>query len=371
MRKYSVWILLLAWVLSLSTTAYAAETGLSVSDGYGQPGDTVYLAVMLDSTVTGDSMGISYTYDDAVLEAVPAASTWNVQGVLQDFDDKNQGVWASDAARALNGTVCVLAFRIRPEAKLTQTTVSCTVVIRNGSAEVGSYTAQAAVSGGCNHQFGAWSDIGAVGHSRECSLCQSKQTQSHSWNAGAVRENPDNPQTDWMVFTCTVCGAEKRLEIPKGNTEDTPEVTQPSQTVPSLPTAPDKPEQEAPTRPNNTRPTKPDNGEDTSRQDPENSDNQAEGSGNHVHDYNEAPPATDPHDHDPGSAGEPHGEEDTQTLPLSFSSNTECTDPAHDHSHDHEAAEPVSKETQNRNLLLVFAMLAVMAGGLWYYLKKK
>lgn len=375
MRKLIATVLMLALFGSLIGGVCAAEGGISLSDGKGMPGDTVYLAVKLSGAAYGSSIGISYSYDLSVLEATPEACSWSVQGVLQDFDDQNRGVWAADQAKDLNGTICVLALRIRPGAKFTETAVSCTVAIQNGEEEVGNFTAQATVSRDCNHEYGSWNDGDSVGHIRECVLCQGKQTQSHSWDDGKFRINPDSMQTDWKVYTCTVCGGEKLIDVPKTNEkpEDT-KPTEPVQTLPTLSTAPKDPEEE--TRPSYTQPTQPDWGKDPEQNGHQEQPGQTSTAGNSVHDYNDGPKPTDEHGHiytpngdGSGEYAEEYGE---QTLPLMVQSNQSEEEHGDIHDHDHaETVQPMSQKQQRWNLLLVFVLIGALAGAGTCFLKKK
>lgn len=378
MKKSLALLWILALVSSLLLGAAAAETGMSISDATGQPGDTVYLAVKVNTPVAGNSIGISYAYDGAVLEAVPEACSWSIKGVLQDFDKNDQGVWATEKATELSGTVCVLAFRIREGIRFTETTVSCTLSIQNSGKEVAGYTAETTVSYACSHEFGDWTDSGSIGHSRECALCQRTQTQSHVWDNGTIKENPDSLQTDWKVFACTVCGGTKYIEIPKSSEElpETTEQPQPSETMPPLHTAPSDPEPETETRPQYTRPTTPGWTEDPS-QDPDDGTSDAEdptGSSNSFRDYNDIPYATDEHGHvvgNTGDLGNTPQEQEQGTLPLSVPSNEETGHEDHDHSHE-STVTTVSRKQQNQNLLLILVTVAALvAAGAWFLKKKK
>jgi hypothetical protein len=59
MRKLIATVLMLALFGSLIGGVCAAEGGISLSDGKGMPGDTVYLAVKLSGAAYGSSIGIA------------------------------------------------------------------------------------------------------------------------------------------------------------------------------------------------------------------------------------------------------------------------------------------------------------------------
>ena len=380
MRKIIIFLLTLALLLSLPCTAMAAESGLSLSNGGGQPGQTVYLTVKLNESLVGDSIGLSYSFDSSVLEAVPGFCSWSVKGVLQDFDSNHQGVWATDTAKDLKGNLCVLAFTIRSGIRFNSTTVSCTVAIQSGTDEVGKYTAEAKISLACNHEYGNYTDQGAVGHGRECGLCGGKQTQPHEWDGGVLKENPDSRDTDWKVITCTVCGGTQIYEVPKSE-EAKLEETKPStppETYPTLPTVPRETEPEY--IPHYTRPTTPNRGdEDHSYQDQnqnggQNNGGPTEGPDHETpyHDYNEPRETTD----ESGNviiSGDSHiyiGEE--EELPLIIQSNDSGEHETQEQIHDHDTTvQIVTAQQRKGNLLLVVALLAAMFGAGFLYLKKK
>ena len=81
MRKMIILFLTLALLISLSCNVMALENGVTISNGSGQPGQTVYLTVKLNESVMGSSVGLSYAFDSAVLEAVKASA--NFQNVYE------------------------------------------------------------------------------------------------------------------------------------------------------------------------------------------------------------------------------------------------------------------------------------------------
>ena len=242
MKKIRILAMLLALLLSLSTAVMAEENALTLSDASVREDETIYLTLRLNTSVIGDTLGISYTFDSAVLEPVLSSCTWSQKGVISNFNKEHAGVWAADQAKDLAGDICVLAFRVKSGVKLTETTVSCKLIIKNGAVSQGTYTAQATVTYACDHTYGDWEPGNEAGHVRACIHCGDSVFQPHSWDSGEMKENPDDPAQDWLVFTCEVCGASYQTEIPK--TEQPTQSTQPPAestapaTVPSMPTMP-------------------------------------------------------------------------------------------------------------------------------------
>lgn len=263
MRRF--WSLLMALALlgSLGLTAFASEGPLTMADVQVQLGQTVYLTVSLEEPVRGNTMGVSYSYDPEVLKIVPSECRWKKTGALQDFSaGGHEGVWATEKAAQLEGEICLLVFRLQPDAQPGDTQVSCELLIKDGPEEVGRYEAASVVSIVCAHSYGGWTENGEIFHVRSCSICGAGQSQSHTWGS---------PVTDGSqkISTCTVCSKKRVEQIHSGlqevlptqppapdHKENLPELTLPTVPEPTapLPTAPD-PESTRPAEP--VRPTEP------------------------------------------------------------------------------------------------------------------
>lgn len=246
MKKVLKLILVLLVVYSMALTCFAANDTLTVTDAKAEPGDVVYLTLMLNKKTVGNSLGVATVYDSSILEPVPASSSWESSGTLQDFNKQGAGVWAIKTAKDLQGTVCVLAFQLKEDITFTETTVECTLIVKNDGEDVGTYTAEAVISYDCDHSYGNWKDIGNLGHSRTCGNCGAAQTESHSWDEGVISAKPGDSKTNLMTYTCQTCGGTKVIEFAaSGETVPTaptvPVATQPVPTAPTLPTAPIEP----------------------------------------------------------------------------------------------------------------------------------
>lgn len=62
------------------------------------------------------------------------------------------------------------------------------------------------------HSFGSWT-YDNTGHSRECSVCHTIESGSHSWGDGQVTTQASCTTTGVRAYTC-VCGASRTEEIP-------------------------------------------------------------------------------------------------------------------------------------------------------------
>ena len=344
MKKWIAILLALLLVGNLGISALAAEDTLSLSDAVGQEGETVYLALSLNETVQGNTMGIRYSYDASLLEALPESCSWSIKGLMKDFDYNGAGVWASGNTQGLSGNICVLAFKIKaPLASGTE--VTCTLTIKDGAADMGTYTAQATVTTACSHTYGEWSDGGTIGHSRACTLCGASQTQSHSWDNGVVTDNPANPATQLKTFTCTACGGTKTTEIQKEQEDPLPQYTMPETTAPPIP------EYSEPYRPESTRPTLSDH------------DEQSQPGNNNRDDWDRVQPSGDYHVHADGSIH--YGDHEAATIPV-----TDAAEEVHDHTH--ETQSTVTDQTRYTNAALSVVIVCLMfAAGSWYLKKKK
>ena len=165
---------------------------------------------------------------------------------MKDFGLKDRGVWTSQSAAALEGTICVLAFRIKADADFTKTKVSCTLIVKNGTEQTGQYKAEATVKIVCDHSFADWEAEGNGLHTRKCENCGQSQTEPHQWDEGVIHVNPESSQQKVRIFTCSVCGATRQEDV-----EDT------DPTLPTNPVAPTEPERPKPTEPERPKPTEP------------------------------------------------------------------------------------------------------------------
>lgn len=328
MRKWITLLLLTAMLSMFVLTGNAAEKDLRVATVEVKPGQTAYLKLELTQSTVGDAVGVAFEYDDTLLKPLESSCTWAKEGLLQDFDtDNGKGVWAVAVASDQKGLVCTLAFEVIAEGHF-ETKVSCTVIVKNGSSKVGTFTTDATVLSYCDHAYGAWEDIGFLGHTHTCEYCGRHQTQSHKWDNGKTAQMEDKPDMAVTTFTCQDCGAVNKVEH---------EYNQ-------KPTAPTEPET-YPTEPDHTHSTEPNYGEDftfptfpnTLTTDPTHSD----------HGTFPTSPTLGGHDHE-------HA-----TTPVQD---------GHDHDHGHGAT---GKKTENENALILLATVAVLGGLAWFFLRKK
>lgn len=388
MKKLIIFAAVLAMLWGMAFGVCAAGDAVKISNTTAEAGDTVYLTVSLTKKTVGDTIGVSFTYDNAVLEWLPDASTWEKKGALQDFGSfDNSGVWTADKAADLKGDICVLAFKVREDAAFTETAVNCTVLVKNGAKEVGSFETAASISMKCDHEFGEWAQNGDLGHTRTCTRCGGHQTQSHSWDEGTLAEDPTDPGTNVRTRTCTVCGETKTERVAAENRETVPAYTEPTQppaTEPGdtrpQPTEPWEIEEDhrQPTAPEETRDQFASGSEHTEVPDHthENEDQHTDDRYNQPTDYdqpkdynqpeNEAEEATyiceDGHVHY-------YTNGEGETIPMAVPAAT-----VHDHDHDHEYDEDVLiQEGKNGAwaVLVIVAVLAVCAGTAEYFRKKK
>lgn len=245
-----------------------ARQGLLILESTtAQLGHTVFLKVSVTESLAGDTAGISYSFDEKQLEALPELCKWEKNSILQDFSTSDHaGVWGSSDVTDLYGTVCVLAFRVRPDAKIGDTKVTCSLKVKSGAKEVGTFQAEATVQIICGHTYGQWENNGSTFHKRTCSLCKDVQNQPHTWDDGTISSG-NKADVDILTYRCTVCGGTKEQEIPKvseGTTDTQP--TQPSRPAQGNPPDPTLPTVTKPTNPpEESRPNQSGNSNDPSR----------------------------------------------------------------------------------------------------------
>ena len=136
MRK---WIFLTLFVLllgMLSPAAYGANVTI-------HPEETAYITVSLEGSYQADSIAVTFTFDESLLEPLYSSCTWARKGTLEDFGThKNSGVWAVMDPTELGGEICTLAFRVRKDQADFNTAVSCRVILKNDDAFVADQTVQ-------------------------------------------------------------------------------------------------------------------------------------------------------------------------------------------------------------------------------------
>lgn len=337
MKRFVLLMLALMLILSLTTVCLAAEDApLSVSNSQIAEGQTVYLAVTLNESVTANTIGVMCEYDKTLLTAQPSLCTWGKTGVLAAFEQDNMGAWASAEAQDLKGKLCVLAFQVKEGVAFSRTAVKCTVMLKDNAEEKGTFTAEGYVETPCDHSYGPWSGAGSLGHQRTCSLCGGKNTQAHSWDEGSSAPKPGDSNITVVTYTCQVCKETSTREVPAGAEQ----------------TAPDRPQQTEPEQ-ENVVSTFPQTGQGSNR--PEDSR-----------------PQTGEDKHGPSYRGEEASTAGTQPEHGHSHEEEAATEPSHDAtepSHDHEHA-PAGGSSR-ANIWVIVAVLAAAIAGAVLFLKKK
>ncbi len=360
MKKLTLILIALVLSMALAVSVYAQQTVVKLEGTTSQPGHTLFLKVMVTESLAGDTMGITYSFDENLLEAVPESCSWEKAGVLQDFSLSDEaGVWTANQETDLYGTVCILAFRVREDAKPVETTVKCTLIVKRGAENVGSFTAEATVKIVCGHTYGRWESNGEMFHKRVCSLCADVQNQAHTWDEGTVSQS-DKENTDIKTYRCTVCGATKQEEIPGTETEE--EATQPSSrptgnsnpnsTLPTV-TRPTEPaESSNPTQPGNQQPTQSSNPTQPGNQQPTQSSNPTQSgsqrptqNGNSSQTGGDQKPSTAPGTQGQnGNNGVPQASEKDPSAVTTPHSDETADQTENTATHDHENATPAQTQ---------------------------
>lgn len=385
MKKVIIVLTALLMSAVLAVSVYAEQSIVKLEDTTSQPGHTFFLKVSVTESLAGDTMGISYSYDEKVLEVVPESCKWEKAGILQDFSKNDTaGVWATGEIVDLYGTVCVLAFRVRSNAKPVETKVSCTLTVKSGAEEVGKFQTGATVTIVCDHVYGAWESNGDLVHQHVCGICEDTQNQPHSWDRGTVKVREDK-QTDLMVYKCSVCGGTKESEIPKqsegtketqGNGNSGPtQSTQPSAPIPTVtrPTHPTEDDHDHDTRPS-SRPTQPSSSRPT--QPSSNRPTQSSGNGGNTSNNTQQGQTGNPNSgqqdtHNQGSVGTmPHDHENGEQIsPVPSDGHTDhehtqpsTQDPHAGHDHGNEMT-VVSSDKRLITAAGIFLVLGLALGG--------
>lgn len=147
MKKVLGCLIAIITVCIASITVQAAKPKITVSNTTAEQSQMVYLTVKLSDCAKADTLGISFKYDSSVLKKIASDCSWKEKGVLQDFDvAKDNGVWATNKVKDLNGKICTLAFRVKADAPAGDTDVICKLVVKKGEKEIGTYKAEGTVT---------------------------------------------------------------------------------------------------------------------------------------------------------------------------------------------------------------------------------
>lgn len=381
MRRICTLLLSVVLLLTLSVTAFAAEENLKIHTATAKKGETVYVTVELTESTVGNAMAVMYSYNEKHLKPVPASCSWANAGMLQDFDRRDAiGVWLAAESTDLKGGVCVLAFEVKTFAKFTETEISCTVSVKNGSESVGEYTATGKIVLDCQHSYDQWRDMGNLGHSRTCSLCDGQQTQSHEWNDGDLVPNSANPHEQTILYTCQICEG-TRTQVKNTDNQAFPPEQEQENTAPTKPGTQRDPtgQETSPDRPN-TDPTQPGSPQNPPQQDPEyqqgQQDGQTQQGQDESADHDPTQDSTIPQDildallqqEQDEHAGHDHAQD--STIPQDILDDLLQQEQDAHAGHDHDYAN-TSSATRPATGIAVVAVLAVLIGSMVYFVKKK
>jgi len=147
MKKIVTLLFAMMMFVAVPISVCAASTMVTLSGATAKRGQMVYLDVTLSDCKKANTLGITMKYDSSVLKKVAGDCSWERKGTVQDFAvAKDNGVWGVSKKTDLNGKICTLAFRVKADADIGDTEVSCTVIVKNDSKKIGTYKAKATVS---------------------------------------------------------------------------------------------------------------------------------------------------------------------------------------------------------------------------------
>lgn len=374
MRKWIILALAVLLVASQTLPCAAAGEELSVSTAQAMPGEYVYLTVSLNKSLVADSIGMTYQYDKSHMEVDTSLCQWSRPSILSDFDQDNNGVWAGVSSEDIQGSICVLAFKVRDKASFVRTEVTVTMAVKNGSEAVGTFTAKGAVTQPCEHTYGPWQTVGALGHSRSCQKCKDAYTESHNWDAGVLSPIPGRPQWNKLTYTCQVCQDTQEKEVPAGSTEEN---------LPTSPSDQNNQSQQPSTPGSNHGQTGSNPGQTGTSGNNQGRPNTPGSSQQGTPSSGVTDPNRDPnHNHGTGDPYVPNGQGQENEIInpdlVIIGGNTQTepkTDPEtnpkedHDHDHDHTVLQPNEESWVNLVLIAIVAVTLIVAAVL--VLKKK
>lgn len=388
MKRIFRFFLTLLLLGALILPVLAAGSDLTMTDVSATADEPVYITVTLNKETTGDTMGIEYSYDTRHLEVVPELCSWSKKASVKDFGLKGRGVWAAKSADKLSGSICTLAFRVKNGADFSETTVQCTLIVKNGTKQTGSYQAEATVTLTCDHTYSPWDNTQKGLHSRSCEKCGIGQTEPHSWDSGVLQADPKDSSKQIRLFTCTVCAATRSEAItteesePQVPTPSTPTNPQPTEPTRPQPTEPTRPQPTEPTRPQPTEPvapTQPANPQPTEPTNPQTPTQPQHGHEDHAH----TQPTVRPQENTPVDQHSPHDGHDHGSeiiydkegnIVAIYDPESNSIQEVHGENDGHvHTDEPILVETKpNTTTAIAVAILAAAGiGGAIFFVKKK
>ncbi len=219
MKKIFAMVLCIILMLSLSVTAFAAGTEVTLTPSATSvtQGENVTFSLAINGTDSYKSMSLTFKYDSKAFEIVKGE--WKVQdSVLADVNtEKNIAAVALKAATNKAGEVFTFVLKAKADAEISSQTVSVDYVVKNGSTEVAKATATKTVKITCKtHTFGDWKVTTAATCDKEgkqertctaCGFVESKTDKALGHKYGAYAETKAATCTDKGVqtATCSVC----------------------------------------------------------------------------------------------------------------------------------------------------------------------
>lgn len=147
LKKLSSLIIIVCLVFSLTIPAFAAQVNLSPNSSNASLGDTVSVTVSLSGVPDTNAIGLSVSYNSAVLQLEVSNCKWLIQGLLSAFNPTDgRGVFASEGdAEDFNGDIFVLTFKVIGEGA---GDVSVEIIAKDNSTLVADVTASARLTSG-------------------------------------------------------------------------------------------------------------------------------------------------------------------------------------------------------------------------------
>lgn len=208
--------ILLASMFIISASA-AGATATTSGKSCAQ-GGTVTLTVNLSNVSDITSGSVAVSYDKSVLELVSA--TWNVKDtMLATFDNAtNKGAFAYATGKSIGGTIFSVTFKVRADAPLGKTTVSCDVQLKVGTSSVSVSNTAGYVDITCNHDFSEKTNQYLASEATcsspkkyyyTCSICHEKGSTTYTEGSSTGHNyNKKVTTTDYLVGSSVKCANE-------------------------------------------------------------------------------------------------------------------------------------------------------------------
>ena len=216
MKKYLTILLCLLLMLSVSVGAQAAGSAsmsLSTSGGTVYPGDSFTVTVKLSNTQSVSNGGIVLKFDSNVFEIT--GGSCNISGATGEVKvSRGGGVFSVEQDKVVSGNIFTIKMKVKSGATAGKYSISGNASLASASGSISCSVNGTTVTVGCQHSYGASTQVDGLTHVRKCTKCGETWTENHVWGKETVTKAATCKEEGSRTKTCTDCGMTKTEPIP-------------------------------------------------------------------------------------------------------------------------------------------------------------